>query len=34
MMDHFYLSKHGDITYLVERSRDEPWLGYVVRRLT
>lgn len=32
-MDHFYTSRHGDIVYLVERSVQEPWLGYGIKRL-
>jgi hypothetical protein len=31
MMDHFYLSTHGSIVYLVERRTD--WYGEIVKRL-
>jgi hypothetical protein len=34
MMDHFYLSRHGSVVYLVERAQDMAVpCGHVVRRL-
>lgn len=34
MMDHFYTSHHANgVVYLCIRDEDNPWYGYVVKRL-
>lgn len=33
-MAHFYVSRHGNnVTYLCIRDLDNPWYGYVIKRL-
>ena len=34
MMNQFYVSRHaGGVTYLCQRNDDNPWYGFVVKRL-
>lgn len=33
MMDQFYVSRHGPVTYLCLRDADHPWYGVAVKRL-